>query len=168
MKKILTQLQKQVITYIISENEETEAPQNDVAHFMRAFEGGFSSRRPFTLFMPLATKVILYVAEEGANESADRRSEFNKRCEALKKPLVDTANFIIELVHHDYVRIIAKHSDVKLPKNYGAHWRRYEAFYMEELEPLRFVCSNWLVPKLKLYRLLKLDEEKPRYVVKTI
>jgi hypothetical protein len=155
MKKIITGLQKEVITYIISENEETEHPNNDVVHFMRAFEGGFSSMMPFTLFMPVSTKVILYVAEEGANESADRRSEFNKRCEALKKPLIDTANCIIDLVQHDYIRIITKHSNEELPRNYGAHWRRYEAFYMSELEPLLFVCSHWLVPKLKLYKLLK-------------
>ncbi|MDR3171122.1 MAG: hypothetical protein LBU17_05750, partial [Treponema sp.] len=77
-------------------------------------------------------------------------------------------DFIIDLVQHDYLRIITKHSDVELPKNYGAHWRRYEAFFMSEIESLLFVCSHWLVPKLKLYRLLKLDEEKPRHVVKAI
>jgi hypothetical protein len=32
--------------------------------------------------------------KEGANENADRRCEFNKRCEALKKPLMEIANFI--------------------------------------------------------------------------
>jgi hypothetical protein len=156
MHKIITQLQKNVITYIIAENEETEPPQNDTAHFMHAFEGGFSPLMPFTLFMPVATKVILYVAEKGANESADPRSVFNKRCEILKKPLIDIADFITDLVQHDYIRIIAKHSKVELPKDYGAHWRRYEAFYMSELESLLFVCSHILVPKLKLYKLLKL------------
>ncbi|MDR3341577.1 MAG: hypothetical protein LBT14_02105 [Treponema sp.] len=168
MKKILTQLQKEIITYIISENEETESPKGDAVHYMHAFEGGFSSMMPFTLFLPLSTKVILYVAEEGANKSADRRSEFNKRCEALKKPLIETAKFIIDLVKHDYIRIIAKRSDVELPENYGAHWRRYEAFYPSELEVLIVVCSHWLVPKLKLYKFLKVGEEKSHQLIKTL
>jgi hypothetical protein len=99
------------------------------------------------------------VAEEGANDSADRRSEFNKRCETLKKPLMEIANFIIDLANHDYLRVIVKHERVELPPNYGAHWRRYEAFYGTEIDALGFVCSAWFVPKLKLYRL-----EKPRVV----
>jgi hypothetical protein len=42
---------------------------------------------------------------------------------------------------------------VELPPNYGAHWRRYEAFYTSEIDALCFVCSAWFVPKLKLYQL---------------
>ncbi|MDR3341554.1 MAG: hypothetical protein LBT14_01985 [Treponema sp.] len=163
----LNPLEKDVIRSIIAENEEQEPPQNDAVHFMQAFAGGFSSLMPFTLFMPVSTKVILYVSEKGANESADKRSEFNKRCETLKKPLLDTANFIIDLAEHDYLRLIKKQSKVELPQNYGAHWRRYEAFYMSELESLIVVCSNLLIPKLKLYKLAKLDEEKSRLIIKT-
>ncbi|MDR3343145.1 MAG: hypothetical protein LBT14_10255 [Treponema sp.] len=163
----LNPLKKDIIRYIIAENEEQEPPQNDAAHFMCAFEGGFSSLMPFTLFMPVSTKVILYVSEKGANESADKRSEFNKRCETLKKPLIDTANFIIDLVEHDYLRLIKKQSKIELPQNYSAHWRRYEAFYMSEIESLIVVCSNLLIPKLKLYKLAKFDEEKSRLIIKT-
>jgi hypothetical protein len=136
---------------------------------MRAFEGGFSPAMPFTLFMPTANKVVLYVAEEGANDSADRRAEFNKRCETLKKPLVEIANCIIDLVNNDYLRVIMKHERVELPPNYGTHWRRYETFYGTEIDALRFVCSAWLVPKRKLYQfekaqLEKIYSEKPRTV----
>jgi hypothetical protein len=156
MPRILTHLQRDVIAYILAANEDQDPPENSVAHFMRAFEGGFSPAMPFTLFMPTANRVILYVAEEGANDSADRRTEFNKRCEALKKPLIETANFIIDLANHDYLRVITKHEQVELPPNYGAHWRRYEMFYGTEIDTLRFVCSAWLVPKRKLYRFEKL------------
>jgi hypothetical protein len=159
MPKIITHSQQDVIACILASNEECEPPENSAAPFMRAFEGGFSPAMPFTLFMPSANKVILYVAEEGANDSADRRSEFNKRCEALKKPLMEIANFIIDLANHDYLRVIVKHERVELPPNYGAHWRRYEAFYGTEIDALGFVCSAWFVPKRKLYRF-----EKPRVV----
>jgi hypothetical protein len=68
------------------------------------------------------------------------------------------------MVEHDYLRVITKHERVDLPANYGAHWRRYEAFYASEIDALRFVCSAWLVPKQKLYRFEKLQVEKPRIV----
>jgi hypothetical protein len=167
MPRILTHLQRDVISCLVAENEGAEPPASNAGHILRAFEGGFSPLMPFTLFMPLATKVILYVAEEGANESADKRSEFNKRCETLKKPLVSTANFLVDLMEHDYLRVIAKHNTVEPPPNFGAHWRRYEAFYSSELAPLCFVCSNWLIPRMKLYRLAKAGEPGARQLQKT-
>jgi hypothetical protein len=159
MPKILTHLQRDVISYILASNEEREPPTNSATPYMQAFEGGFFPTMPFTLFMPVVTKVILYMAEEGANDNADKRSEFNKRCEIIKKPLMEIAGFIIDLVEHDYLRVIAKHERMELPPNYGAHWRRYEAFYASEIDALRFVYSAWLVPKLKLYQF-----DKPRPV----
>jgi hypothetical protein len=164
MSKILTRLQHDVIAYILAINEEGEPPMNSATHFMRAFEGGFFPTMPFTLFMPTVTKVILYVAEVGANDSADKRSEFNKRCEIIKKPLIETANFLIDLVEHDYLRVIVKHNTVEPPPNFGAYWRRYEAFYGTEIDALRFVCSTWLVPKRKLYLLEKPQVERSRIV----
>jgi hypothetical protein len=164
MPKIFTHLQHDVITYILATNEEREPPVNSATPYMQAFEGGFFPDMPFTLFMPTVTKVILYVAEAGANDSADKRSEFNKRCEIIKKPLVEIANFIIDLVEHDYLRVIVKHNTVEPPPNFGAYWRRYEAFYGTEIDALRFVCSTWLVPKQKLYLLEKLRVKKPRAV----
>jgi hypothetical protein len=162
MPRILTNLQRDVIAYILAANEDQEPPMNSATHFMQAFDGGFSSTMPFTLFMPTANKVILYVAEAGANDSADRRSEFNKRCEALKQPLMEIANFIINLANHDYLRVIVKHERTELPPNYGAYWRRYETFYGTEIDALRFVCSSWLVPKRKLYRF-----EKPQITIQS-
>jgi hypothetical protein len=164
MPKILTHLQRDVIAYILAANEEREPPLNSATPYMQAFEGGFFPTMPFTLFMPVVTKVILYVAEAGANDSADKRSECIKRCEIIKKPLMEIANFIIDLVNHDYLRVIVKHERVELPANYGAHWRRYEAFYGPEIDTLRFVCSAWLVPKQKLYRFEKPQFEKPRII----
>jgi hypothetical protein len=164
MPKILTHLQRDVINYILAVNEELEPPANSATPYMQAFEGGFFPTMPFTLFMPVVTKVILYMAEERANEGADRRSEFNKRCEIIKKPLMEIAGFVINLVEHDYLRVIVKQERVELPPNYGARWRRYEAFYASEIDALRFVCSAWLVPKRKLYRLEKPQIENTRIV----
>jgi hypothetical protein len=73
---------------------------------------------------------------------------------------VGIANFIIDMVEHDYLRVITKHERADLPANYGAHWRRYEAFYASEIDALRFVCSAWLVPKLKLYQLKNMQTAK--------
>jgi hypothetical protein len=114
MPRILTHLQRDVIAYILAANEDQEPPENSATHFMQAFEGGFSSTIPFTLFMPSVNRVILYVAEAGANDSADRRSEFSRRCEVLKKPLVQIANFIIELVDHNYLHVITRHDKIEL------------------------------------------------------
>ena len=168
MPKILTHLQRDVISYILTSNEEREPPVNSATPYMQAFEGGFFPTMHFTLFMPVVTKVILYVAEAGANDSADKRSEFNKRCEIIKKPLVEIANFIIDMVEHDYLRVITKHERVDLPANYGAYWRRYEAFYASEIDALRFVCSAWLIPKLKLYQLKNMQTARKVTRVNTI
>jgi hypothetical protein len=79
------------------------------------------------------------------------------KCLSAKQLKRGSIIFIIDLVNHDYLRVIMKHERVELPPNYGAHWRRYEAFYGTEIDALGFVCSAWFVPKLKLYLL-----EKPR------
>jgi hypothetical protein len=76
-----------MIRYIITANEEEEPLESEVTRFMRAFEGGFERGMAFTLYMPNATRILLYVAEEGANSSAGPRAEFNRQCEAIKKPL---------------------------------------------------------------------------------
>jgi hypothetical protein len=69
MPRILTHLQRDVIFCLVAENEGAEPPASNAGHILRAFEGGFSPLMPFTLFMPLATKVILYVAEEGVTKA---------------------------------------------------------------------------------------------------
>jgi hypothetical protein len=111
MPRILTHLQRDVIAYILAANEDQEPPTNSATHFMRVFEGGFSPTIPFTLFMPSANRVILYVAEEGANDSADRRSEFSRRCEVLKKPLVQIARPKIEFYWGKQVSFREKRSE---------------------------------------------------------
>ena len=65
---------------------------------------------------------------------------------------MEIANFIIDLVNHDYLSVIMKHEQVELPANYKTRWRRCEAFYGTEIDALRFVYSAWLVPKVKLYQ----------------
>jgi hypothetical protein len=150
-----TPLQRTVIDYIIAVNE--EAPLPDIALFMQAIEGGFEPKKPFTLYMPTASKVLLYVAEARANTSASPRAEFNRRCEALKKPLVEIARFISELSEENYLRVeVKQHRGEPEDPAWRTHWRRYEAFYMPEMKPLIFACSVRVTPKLKLYKLAEL------------
>jgi hypothetical protein len=148
-----TPLQQSVIDYIIAENEGLNPPENSVTDCMRAFEGGFSPDKPFTCYMPTVNKVLLYVAEERAGYGADKRSDFNKRWEKLKQPLVETAKFIEELERKEWIRILIRpHETGELPQNYGRHWRRYENFYMSEIESLIFACTTIIIPRLKLYK----------------
>jgi hypothetical protein len=101
------------------------------------------------------------VAEEQAGYGADKRSDFNKRCDTLKAPLVKTAQCIEELERKGYIRILIRPRETeKLPQDYGEHWRRYENFYMSEIESLTFACTTIIIPRLKLYKYWEQTHDK--------
>ena len=146
-------LQKHVIDYIIAENEGLSHPDNSVTDYMRAFEGGFFLDKPFTCYMPTTNKVILYVAEEHAGFGTGKRSDFTKQCDALKPILVGTARCIEELEQKGYLRVLLRPREIEtFSQDFGKHWRRYENFYMSEIEPLIFACTTIIIPRLKLYK----------------
>jgi hypothetical protein len=146
-------LKKHVIDYIIAENEGLNPPDNSVTNYMRAFEGGFFPDKPFTCYMPTMNKVLLYVAEEQAGFGTGKRSDFTKQCDALKPVLIGTARCIEELERKGYIRVLIRPRETEpLPPDLAEHWRRYENFYMSEIEPLIFACTTILIPRLKLYK----------------
>ncbi|MDR3343944.1 MAG: hypothetical protein LBT14_14405 [Treponema sp.] len=150
---VLTPLQKQIINYIIAENEETESP-NTLADYMSAIEGGFNPHKKFTLYLPAANKLVLYEYNKKGTTDWCPRSEFYAECETIKKTLVKIAESIIYLCQDDYVRVFFRNPKEKtwLPQDYQEHWRAYEMFMKGEVEPLLYVCSIRIVPKLKLYK----------------
>jgi hypothetical protein len=145
-------LQKHVIDYIVAENEGLNLPDNSVTDYMRAFEGGFFDK-PFTCYMPTMNKVLLYVAEEQAGFGTGKRSDFTKQCDTVKPLLVGTARCIEELERKGYIRVLIRPRETEhFPQNFGEHWRRYENFYMSEIESLIFACTTIIIPRLKLYK----------------
>ncbi|MDR2486126.1 MAG: hypothetical protein LBD55_12140 [Treponema sp.] len=157
MVHAISPLQKEIVNWIIAVNEEGEPPNKDGAHVMRAFQGGFIRSMPYTCYMPVANKVLLYIYEEGANNSPISRAVFKKTCEPIKKLLLEGADFINDLAMEDYVKIMDKsRSEQWIEERHAPFWRRYEDFYPHEIERLTFVCTHWFIPKAKLYRFQKL------------
>lgn len=153
----LSPLQREIVNWIIAVNEENEPPSGDGTHVMEAFQGGFIRGLPYTCFMPVANKVLLYVYEEGANNSLIPRGIFKKNCEPIKKALLEAADFINEqLMAENYVKIVDKPQTAQWVEKNAAFWRRYEDFYPREIESLKFVCTHWFIPKLRLYKFMKL------------
>ncbi|MDR2534780.1 MAG: hypothetical protein LBD29_01945 [Treponema sp.] len=153
----LSPLQKEIVSWIIAVNEDNEPPKGDGAYVMQAFQGGFIRGLPYTCFMPVANKVLLYVYEEGANNSLIPRGLFKKNCEPIKKALLEAAYFINDcLMAEDYVRILDKPQTAQWIEENARFWRRYEDFYPKEIENLKFVCTHWFIPKAKLYKFQKL------------
>ncbi|MDR3170348.1 MAG: hypothetical protein LBU17_01830 [Treponema sp.] len=151
--KVLKPLRKQIINYIIAENEEAES-SNILADYMHAIEGGFNPNMKFTLYLPAANKLVMYEYNKKETMQWCSRSEFYTECEKIKKSLVEIAENIIVLCQDNYVRVLFRNPNEKprLPQDYQEHWRAYEMFMKGELEPLLYVCSIRVVPKLKLYK----------------
>jgi hypothetical protein len=154
----LSSLQKEIIHWIIAVNEEIEPVPWNGAYVMQAFQGGFIHGLPYTCYMPVGNKVLLYVYEEGANNSAIPRVVFKKGCEPIKKALLEAADFINEqLITEDYVKVMDKPQTERFKEElHGAFWRRYEDFFPHEIASLKFVCTHWFIPKLKLYRFMNM------------
>jgi hypothetical protein len=148
----LSQLQKEIIHWIIAINEEIEPPTGKGAQIMQAFQGGFIRGMPYTCYVPVANKVLLYVYEEGANFAAGPRATFNKKCEPIKKALLEAACFINEqLIVENYVRVIEKPETERFKEDvHGPFWRRFETFFPHEIGSLKFVCTHLFIPKMKL------------------
>jgi hypothetical protein len=142
----LTSLQRQIIAYIIAENEETEEP-NPLTPYMHALGGGLMSDMHFTLCHRKDQKengLILYVQEHAGESSA----HFRERCRGIKKELLLIADFMRYLAQQGYVRIIKRYS---YPPDIPGHWQKYEDFLPAEAASLSFTCSFILAPRLTLY-----------------
>lgn len=56
-----------------------------------------------------------------------------------------------KLIGEDYVKVIDKSETEPFKEDvHGPFWRRYETFFPQEIGTLKFVCTHWFIPKLKL------------------
>jgi hypothetical protein len=148
-----TPLKLDVINHLIAQYE-GKTPPESLRDYMRAFAGGFAPDMKFTLHQPAVNKLFLYVYEENCNIKGIPRSEFNKRCKSIIKPLVEIAKFIEYLYEKEYITMEYKGNRMKmLPEGVHKYWRRYEGFYPDESEPIIFVRSIAITPARKLYEL---------------
>ncbi|MDR3170533.1 MAG: hypothetical protein LBU17_02765 [Treponema sp.] len=149
----LKPFEKDIINYIIAENEETELT-NALSDYMRAIEGGFNQDMKFTLYLPAANHLMMYEYNVKKHVDWCSRHAFYGECEKTKHVLVKVAQSIIYLCQDDYVRVLFRslNDQARLPQDYQEHWRAYEIFMQDELESLLYVCSIRIVPKLKLYK----------------
>jgi hypothetical protein len=144
----LTSLQRQIIAYIIAENEETEEP-NPLTPYMHVLSGSLIPDMHFTLCQKKKQKkngIIMYVQEHSGESS----EYFRERCRSIKEELLVIADFMGYLVQQRYVRIIERYS---YPLDIPEHWQKYEDFGPVEAAFLSFTCSSILVPRLTLYNL---------------
>jgi hypothetical protein len=140
---LFSPLQRQIISYIIAENEEIDEP-NPLTPYMRALDGGLMPDMHFTLYVKEESGVTLYVQNTGENE------QYNSGVAAIKKRLIEIADFMGYLVQQGYVKSIPKNQDpysLPIPE----HWQRYDDFTPAEGEALTFACSVQLIPRFTLY-----------------
>jgi hypothetical protein len=139
----LTPIQRQIIAYIIAENEETEEP-NPLTPYMHALSGGLMPDMYFTLYQEKTQKkagLVLY-AEEHEGEPNEH---FREHCRMLKDELLVITDFMEYLVQKGYVRILERYG---YPPDIPRHWQKYEDFTCAEAASLSFACSSMLVPRL--------------------
>jgi hypothetical protein len=142
----LTSLQRQIIAYIIAENEEIEEP-NPLTPYMHALSGSLIPDMHFTLYRKKNQKkneLIMYVQERSGEPS----EYFRARCKSIKEELLVIADFMGYLAQQRYVRIIERFS---YPLDIPEHWQKYEDFGPVEAVSLSFTYSSILVPRLTLY-----------------
>jgi hypothetical protein len=140
---LFTPLQHQIISYLITENEEIDEP-NPLTPYMRALDGGLMPDMRFTLGLKEASGVTLYV------QNTDGSEPYNPGVAAIKKQLLAIAGFMGYLVHQGYVKSIPKKQDyysIPIPEQ----WQRYDDFTPKEHEALTFACSVRLIPRFTLY-----------------
>ncbi|MDR3342792.1 MAG: hypothetical protein LBT14_08415 [Treponema sp.] len=149
----LNPLEKDIITYLIAENEET-GEQFEIAPYMCAFSGEYSKHTPFFLGQPETGRITLFVQKEQFLNSTVPLTQFTQQCKEIKQRLYNIADFIIYLTQGDYVRTIHKSAQEHMdcPPDVPDWWRRYDDFTLVENKAFTFVCSMHFIPRLKLYK----------------
>jgi hypothetical protein len=140
---LFTPLQHQIISYLIAENEEQDEP-NPLTPYMRALDGGLMPDMHFTLYLKETSGVTLYV------QNTDGSEPYNPDVAAIKKQLLEIADFMGYLVHQGYVKGLPKNQydySLSIPKQ----WQGYDDFTQAENETLTFACSVRLIPRFTLY-----------------
>jgi hypothetical protein len=127
-----------------------------------AFEGGFAGGVPFTLYAPLANKLVLYVYEENCYYLGSPRRIFNDKCRKIVAGLSEVAGMLIEMEEQGCITLeYSGRSRSELPADHAKNWRKYENFYPSESEALLYVMSVKITSIEKLYQL----NRRPRLVI---
>jgi hypothetical protein len=147
----LTLLEKDIIAYLIAENEET-GEQFEITPYMRAFSGEYSKHTPFFLVQTEAGPVTLFVQKEQFTNDTGNLTRFTQHGKEIKQQLYTIANCIIYLTERDYLRTIHKSAQERCSPDVPDRWRRYDDFTGVENKAFTFVCSMHFIPRLKLYK----------------
>jgi hypothetical protein len=149
-----TSLRQRIIRYLCAQDKDTAPPDKALAAYFHAFEGGFDNGVPFTLYAPLANKLVLYVYEENCDYLGSPRRVFNDKCRKIVEVLTEIAGILIELAENGYIALeYAEKSRSGLPAGYTRNWRRYEHIFTDESEALLYIMSVKITPTGELYRL---------------
>jgi hypothetical protein len=147
-------LRQKVIRYLCAKDKNTEAADEALTAYFHAFESSFESGIPFTLYAPLANKLVLYVYEENCDYLGSPRHVFNDKCRKIVEGLAEIAALLIDLAEHDYITLeYSGKSRGELPDDYARNWRKYENIYPNESDALSYIMSVKITPTDKLYHL---------------
>jgi hypothetical protein len=146
-----TSLRQRVIRYFCAKDKD---PSDEaLAAYFHAFEGGFDNA-PFTLYVPLANKLVLYVYEENCGYLGGTRRGFNDKCRKILEALTEIAGVLADLAGNGYLTLeYSEKGHGGLPAGYTRNWRRYENIFPDESEALLYIMSVKITPAEKLYRL---------------
>ncbi|MDR2798149.1 MAG: hypothetical protein LBB80_07375 [Treponema sp.] len=152
----LSRTQKEVINYLIAENEGTHS-FGKVGTYMRAFSGIFHVEMPFTFYFLSEAHPIMYVYDPRPADKRSSRTVFQHECNQKKQKILEITGFFEDLTENGYVRRIYRglRGRTELPEHYDRVWRKYSDFYSNIMAGLAFACLADFVPKLKLYKLWK-------------
>ncbi|MDR2633756.1 MAG: hypothetical protein LBC51_09085 [Treponema sp.] len=152
----LSRTQKEVINYLIAENEGTHS-FGKVGIYMRAFSGTFCAEMPFTFYFLSETRPIMYVYDPMPSDKRSSREVFQHACNQKKRKILEITDFFEALSENGYVRRIYRglRGRSELPEHYDRVWRKYSDFYSNIMAGLAFVCLADFTPKRKLYTLWK-------------
>ncbi|MDR3115806.1 MAG: hypothetical protein LBU25_09840 [Treponema sp.] len=150
----LSRTQKEIINYLIAENEGTHS-FGKAGIYMRAFRGIFRAEMPFTFYFLSETRPIMYVYDPRPADKRSSREVFHHECNHKKQKILEITGFFEDLTEAGYVRRIYRglQGRMELPEHYDRVWRKYSDFYSNIMAGLAFVGLADFTPKLKLYKL---------------
>jgi hypothetical protein len=135
----LNRTQKEIINYLIAENEETHS-FGKIGNYMQAFSGNFLPAMPFTFYFLSETRPIMYVYDPNPSDKRSSRSVFHAACAQKKPKLLEITRFFEYLTENGYTRRI--YHDLKgrqaVPDQYDRVWCKYSDFYNRVVRKLRF------------------------------
>jgi hypothetical protein len=148
-----TSLRQRLIRYLCAKDKNTEISDELLTACFHAFESSFAGGVPFTLYAPLANKLVLYVYEENCNYLGSPRRIFNDKCRKIVESLSKIAGILIDLAEQGYITLeYSGKSRSELPADHTKNWRRYENLYPSESEALLYIMSVKITPAEKLYQ----------------